>query len=127
MLLDRILSLKEFSGFIIIEDTILQSGRLLIKEFVKSITKNDKRNLVILCVESSPQSFLDNITIQQRIVVVDAYSRIGGYDMDDDESSNPNVHFIKSLNNISEIATLVQNLINEGKYHRSESPSPNNA
>ncbi|CAG8452587.1 7402_t:CDS:2 [Diversispora eburnea] len=55
LLLDRILKLKDPLGFVIIKDTILQSGYLITKEFVKGITKNEKNNVIFLCVESSPQ------------------------------------------------------------------------
>ncbi|CAG8446121.1 3520_t:CDS:2 [Acaulospora colombiana] len=113
MLLDRILDFKESSGFIIIEDTILQSGRLLLREFVKRATKNDKRNVIFLCIESSPQSILESASIPKKIVILDAYTRLGAYE-NNDESVSPNVHVIKNLDDISEIAALIQEHIGKG-------------
>lgn len=68
-LLDRILKLKEPIGFVIIKDTILQSGYLIARELVKGFTSNEKNNVIFLCVESPPQSFLEGIDQKKQIVV----------------------------------------------------------
>lgn len=39
-LLERLLNHKESANFIVIEDTILQSGYVLLKEFIKKVAKN---------------------------------------------------------------------------------------
>ncbi|RHZ86200.1 hypothetical protein Glove_53g22 [Diversispora epigaea] len=112
LLLDRILKLKDPLGFVIIKDTILQSGYLIAKEFVKGITRNEKNNIIFLCVESSPQSFLEGID-QQKIIILDAYSQIGGYEKYDKENKlNSNIYILESID-ISKIATLIQELCNK--------------
>ncbi|CAG8594512.1 12280_t:CDS:2 [Gigaspora rosea] len=95
-LLDRLLNFKESSGFIVIEDTILQSGYLLLKEFVKKITENNKQNVIIFCVESSPQYFLESVKSNKNVIFLDAYSHLGSYESDDmdDIASNSNFTLI---------------------------------
>ncbi|KAF0482347.1 elongator complex protein 5 [Gigaspora margarita] len=113
-LLDRLLNFKESSGFIVIEDTILQSGYLLLKEFVKKITENNKQNVIIFCVESSPQYFLESVKSNKNVIFLDAYSHLGSYesdDMDDIGNNDTKVHIIKSLDDLSIILRLIQDII----------------
>jgi hypothetical protein len=84
LLLERLLNHKESTNFIIIEDTILQSGYVLLKEFIKKAVTNQyvinyflyltqlklidiffepdrNRCVLLLCFEFSPKWFLENI------------------------------------------------------------------
>ncbi|CAG8514393.1 1019_t:CDS:2 [Dentiscutata heterogama] len=102
-LLNRLLNFKESFGFIVIEDTILQSGYLLLKEFVKKISENNKQNIIIFCIESSPQYFLESVASNKNVIFLDAYSRLGSYESDDTDDIAPNSNFTLIIDSLTPI------------------------
>ncbi|CAG8807800.1 36135_t:CDS:2, partial [Racocetra persica] len=101
-LLNRLLNFKESFGFTVIEDTILQSGCLLLREFIKKITENNKQNIIIFCVESSPQYFLEIMTLNKNVIFLDAYSHLGSYESDDiDDIDTQNSNFTLIIDSLT--------------------------
>ncbi|CAI2175337.1 13590_t:CDS:2 [Funneliformis geosporum] len=115
-LLERLLNCKESTKFIIIEDTISQSGYILLKEFIKKVAINQNHRVVLLCFEISPKWLLENINPQQNIEIFDAYSKSEAYDLEDDITLTDlcdNYNFIKNFNDLSEITNIIKDTIHK--------------
>ncbi|CAG8459336.1 11229_t:CDS:2 [Funneliformis mosseae] len=115
-LLERLLNCKESTNFIIIEDTVSQSGYILLKEFIKEVAVKQDHRVVLLCFEISPKWLLENIDPQQNIEIFDAYSKSEAYDLEDDitlTDSCDNYNFIKNFNDLSEITNIIKDTIHK--------------
>ncbi|PKC08624.1 hypothetical protein RhiirA5_416692 [Rhizophagus irregularis] len=115
-LLERLLNHKESAFFIVIEDTILQSGYVLLKEFIKKVAKNQNRCVLLLCFEFSPEWFLENINSNKNLVIFDAYSKSDSYDFENDIISDLNYNFIKNIKDTSEIINILKDTIKKLSY-----------
>ncbi|CAB4374765.1 unnamed protein product [Rhizophagus irregularis] len=115
-LLERLLNHKESANFIVIEDTILQSGYVLLKEFIKKVAKNQNRCVLLLCFEFSPEWFLENINSNKNLVIFDAYSKSDSYDFENDIISDLNYNFIKNIKDTSEIINILKDTIKKLSY-----------
>ncbi|CAG8547069.1 10627_t:CDS:2 [Paraglomus occultum] len=98
LLLDRILSNKEFSPFITIEDTIQQTANVIVREFIKRAGAKESAKRL------HSSSF----------VIIDAYSRVNLYDDNDSSpsiNSDINTIMVDDIDDINHLATLIQDTL----------------
>ncbi|GBC03930.1 hypothetical protein RclHR1_00540040 [Rhizophagus clarus] len=116
LLLERLLNYKESANFVIIEDTIIQSGYVLLKEFIKNIAMNQNRCGLLLCFEFSPEWLLEDINSNKNLVIFDAYSKSDSYESENDITSDLNYNYIKNIKDSSEIINILKDTIKKLSY-----------
>ncbi|CAG8531982.1 6894_t:CDS:2 [Ambispora leptoticha] len=121
LLLDRLLNFKETSSLIIIEDKIIQSGYVLLKEFIKRTNFIDDHATILLCAEHSPDWVLKDQSLRnEKFIIIDAYTFSNPYEVIDDEQieiplKQYTCHFIKKLDDCQAIFNLIQEIITKLK------------
>ncbi|KAG0317537.1 hypothetical protein BGZ99_006224 [Dissophora globulifera] len=76
-ILERILTGKESSPFVLVKDTLDQSGLILSLELLNNTPLN--HTIILVCAETAPDRLLQLIKTKHRIALVDCYSNPLGW------------------------------------------------
>ncbi|KAF9203269.1 hypothetical protein BGZ49_006612 [Haplosporangium sp. Z 27] len=102
-ILERILTGKETSPFILVKDTLEQSGQVLGFELLKNTPKD--HTIILVCAETAPDRLVSLIQSEHRKVVVDCYSNPLGW-TDAFQPSSLETKSSKSSSHVTSIVSL---------------------
>ncbi|KAK9768319.1 hypothetical protein K7432_001120 [Basidiobolus ranarum] len=107
-LLEKLLSGREYSPLIVLQDTLEQSSFILLQEFVvKAVSSN--RRIIWLTTETSVTSLERYLPKEIRVVYIDAYSNVFASESDHPKHS-PSLYVLKDASDLNEAETLIKRL-----------------